>query len=594
MSSSTSIGNVISISSSSIILRLSSKVSSGLLMLEGRTHKVGQVGSFIRIPQGYNNLYGVIAASNESSLIDEFDGIQSDRRLLTVELIGESSGGFFERGISQYPSVNDEVHLVLDKDLRTIYGDHGQNMVCIGKLSSSESIDVNIDVDKLVTRHSAILGSTGSGKSTSVSSILRSVSNKSVLESSSARIILIDIHGEYSAALRDISKTFSIEPKENEEKLVVPYWSISPEKLIDFLCGNINETSKNNVLEMITEHKKNLAKINDLNYIDEDKITAYSPIPFDIKKIWHELCYNDTVTYLDEEKTNPAYNNDQKGDSSKLIPPKFLPANPGTKPPQKGGNNLITRNLEQMRCRLLDNQFSFFLSPDDYTPQPNGIIKKDINALLSSWIGHDKPISIIDLSGMPSTQLDMLLGSILDIIFEAAIWGRNLTIGMKKRPVLLVLEEAHRYLSINDSGLSKYMVQRIAKEGRKFGVGAMIVSQRPSEIDETILSQCGTLFALRLSNSNDRSRVKSAMSDGLSALIDSLPILRTGEAIVIGEATKLPSRCKIKLPPEGFYPDSADPQVSISWNSNNTDTEDDYIPLIKAWRKSKPLKDEEK
>lgn len=593
MSRSTSIGNVISISSSSIILRLSNKVSSGLLVLEGRTHKVGQVGSFIRIPQGYNDLYGVIAASNESSVIDEFDGIQSDRRLLTVELIGESAGGFFDRGISQYPSVNDEAHLVLDRDLRTIYGDQGQNMVSIGKLSSSESIDVNVDIDKLVTRHSAVLGSTGSGKSTSVASLLRSISKKSTANSSSARIILVDIHGEYSSALRDISKTFSIEPREEQEKLVIPYWSISPDKLIDFLCGNINETSRNNILEMISEQKKSLAKKNNIDYIEEDKITPYSPIPFDIKKIWYDLCHNDTVTYLDEDRTQPAYKDGQLGDSNRLMPPKFSPPNPGTKPPHKGGNNLITRNLEQMRCRLLDNQFSFFLSPDDYTPADNGVIKKDINTLLSSWIGHEKPISIIDLSGMPSTQLDMLLGSILDIIFESAIWGRNLNIGMKKRPVLLVLEEAHRYLSITDNGLSKYMVQRIAKEGRKFGVGAMIVSQRPSEIDETILSQCGTLFALRLSNSNDRSRVKSAMSDGLSALIDSLPILRTGEAIIIGEATKLPSRCKFKLPPEGFYPDSADPQVSLSWARENEDKEEDYISLIKAWRKNKPLKDKD-
>ncbi|CAM3720560.1 ATP-binding protein [Rahnella victoriana] len=592
MSKSTSIGNVISISSSSIILRLSSKVSSGLLVLEGRTHKVGQVGSFIRIPQGYNDLYGVIAASNESSLIDEFDGIQSDRRLLTVELIGESSGGFFERGISQYPSVNDEVHLVMDKDLAAIYGDQGHNMVSIGKLSSSESIDVNIDIDKLVTRHSAILGSTGSGKSTSVSSILRSISNNSHTERSSARIILIDIHGEYSSALKDISKTFSIEPKVSEEKLVIPYWAISPDKLIDFLFGNINETSKNIIFEMITEQKKHFSKVNNID-IDENKITTYSPIPFDLKKIWYELCYNDTVTFLDEDKTQPAYKDDQKGDSKQLVPPKFLPPNPGTKPPNKGGGHVLTRNLEQMRSRLLDNQFSFFLSPDDYIPGDDGKINKDLNSLTNSWIGHDKSISIIDLSGMPSTQLDMLLGSILDIIFEASIWGRNLNIGMKKRPVLLVLEEAHRYLSVKEEGLSKFMVQRIAKEGRKFGVGAMIVSQRPSEIDETILSQCGTLFALRLSNSNDRSRVKSAMSDGLSALIDSLPILRTGEAIIIGEATKLPSRCKIKLPPEGFYPDSADPQVSISWGEENVDTEDDYIPLIKAWRKTKPLKDEE-
>ena len=119
----------------------------------------------------------------------------------------------------------------------------------------------------------------------------------------------------------------------------------------------------------------------------------------------------------------------------------------------------------------------------------------------------------------------------------------------------------------------------------------MIISQRPSEIDDTILSQCGTLFALRLTNANDRSKVKAAMSDGLSSLIDSLPILRTGEAIIIGEAAKLPSRCKFKLPPDGFYPDSQDPEVSNVW-SKPRDPDKNYSKLIEAWRLNKPLKED--
>ena len=119
----------------------------------------------------------------------------------------------------------------------------------------------------------------------------------------------------------------------------------------------------------------------------------------------------------------------------------------------------------------------------------------------------------------------------------------------------------------------------------------MIISQRPSEVDDTILSQCGTLFALRLTNASDRSKVKAAMSDGLSSLIDSLPILRTGEAIIIGEAAKLPSRCKFKLPPDGLYPDSQDPEVSKSW-SNPRDLKKNYTKVIEAWRLNKPIKED--
>lgn len=153
---------------------------------------------------------------------------------------------------------------------------------------------------------------------------------------------------------------------------------------------------------------------------------------------------------------------------------------------------------------------------------------------------------------------------------------------MKKTPLLLVMEEAHRYLSTDNVGLSKSMVRRIAKEGRKFGVGSMLISQRPSEIDETILSQCGTLFSLRISNSTDRSRVKSAMADSLSGIVDSLPILRTGEAIVTGEAAKLPMRFKFRIPQEGQFPNSHDPKVAESWSqaASNHDFED----VVKAWR----------
>jgi hypothetical protein len=585
----TVIGNIISVSSSSIVVELSSDVNSGLLIISGKSYRVGQVGSFVRIPQGYNSLYGIVSESSESSKSDEKNSLVSDKRLIKVELVGESSGESFDRGISQYPSINDDVHLVLEKDLKVVYGEKGDNIFSIGKLSSSDSIDVNIDLDKLLTRHSAVLGSTGSGKSTSVASLIRSiVSQDEKITFPSSRIILIDIHGEYSAALKDIAKVFSIDPMQDENKLSIPYWSVSPDLLLDFLCGTISDSNKSNIIESIVEEKKFSLRVNKITDIEEEKVNSFTPLPFRLKKIWFDLIFNDTVTHMEKDKLNPAYKDDDShGDATRLIPPKFKPPGTSSTAPFKTGTGNLSRQLDLMRARLQDNQFSFFLNPSEWCPNEEGIIEKDLDDLLKSWLGHDKPISILDLSGMPSSQLDMLLGSILDIIFQSSIWGRNLDVGMKKRPILLVMEEAHRYLSSKNEGLAKDMVQKIAKEGRKFGVGLMLVSQRPSEIDETILSQCGTLFALRISNNNDRGRVKSAMSDGLSVIIDSLPILRTGEAIIVGEAAKLPLRCRFKLPPKDGYPDSKDPLVSEMWKKK-LDNED-YKILIHAWRKNKPL-----
>ncbi len=583
----TYLGSVSAVAGSSLTVELAPQVSSGLLIIGGKTHRVGQVGSFVRIPQGYNNLYGLIAETSESSSVDEIgDTHETDRRWIKIELVGETIGDEFERGISQYPSINDEAHLVVESDLRKIYGGADSGQIVVGTLSSSDSIKVSIDLDKLVTRHSAVLGSTGSGKSTSVSSLLRSIvtDEHGATSYPAARIVLIDIHGEYSAALGDIASVFSVIPKNGETKLHIPYWCVSSENLIDFLCGPISEGNKSLIFDRIVEQKLAFIKNNAVAGIDLGRVTADTPIPFNLKQIWHDMMVYDNANWDDEEKTVASFAD--KGDAETLSPPKFKPPSAGKAAPHKGNGGVMKKQLDLMRSRLLDNQFSFFMSPGDWQPDADLKVKKDLAELIKNWLGHDKPITILDLSGMPSTRLDLLLGSVLDIIFESALWGRNYKEGMKNRPVLLVLEEAHRYLSAGATGLAKGMVQKIAKEGRKFGVGAMLVSQRPSEIDETILSQCGTLFALRINNATDRSRVKSAMSEGISGIVDSLPVLRTGEAVIAGEAARLPMRCRFKLPREGHFPDSKDPVVAASWSK--AVGEEDYSALVSAWRNQDP------
>ncbi len=587
MRSPTLLGSISSVSSSCLAVELADSMSSGITILEGKNYRIGQVGSFVKIPLGYNQLFGVISESNESSSLENDQKFLSQRRWIRVELIGEIIGGEFDRGISEYPSIGDDVHIVVDSDLLKVFGKSDKSQFRIGKLSSSDGIDVSIDLDKLVSRHSAILGSTGSGKSTSTASILRSlVLHDDLIKLPSSRVLLIDIHGEYASALGDIAKVFSVTP-ESENKLFIPYWCISPESLIDFLCGNLNESAKTQYLDKTIEEKKLSLTTNKIKGIDPEKITGFTPLPYRIKKIWYDLYHDDTVNWNDDAQTDPAYTS--KGDFDTLVSPKFTPPGAGRSPPQKGGPGVIKKQLELMKSRLLDSQYSFLLNPGPWNPDKDGAIQKDLDQLLAEWLGHDKPITILDLSGMPSTRLSLLLGSILDILFESALWGRNLSSGMKNRPLLVVLEEAHRYLSKSENGLAKHMVQRIAKEGRKFGIGAMIVSQRPSEIDETILSQCGTIIALRINNSTDRGIVKSAMSEGLAGIIDSLPVLRTGEAVIVGEAAKLPTRCRISILPPEKYPNSKDPDVSKNWSTERK--QENYEILVSAWRNQETLKE---
>ena len=214
----TLLGIVTGVSSSSVSVDLAISVESGIVVLEGRNYRIGQVGSFVKIPLGYNHLYGVISESNESSTVDLEAGISKDRKWIKVELVGESLGDSFDRGISEYPSIGDQVHFVVDSDLKNIFKKSSKSQFNIGRLSSSEGIGVSLDLDKLIARHSAVLGSTGSGKSTSTASLLRSIvlrDEKVALPS--ARILLIDIHGEYASALKDVSKVFSVLPSDENQ-----------------------------------------------------------------------------------------------------------------------------------------------------------------------------------------------------------------------------------------------------------------------------------------------------------------------------------------------------------------------------------------
>ncbi len=585
MTNPTFLGRVGSVAGATVSVRQADSVASGIAIIEGRSYRVAQVGSFVRIPQGYHDLYGIIsevgAQATPETLID---ARQRGESWMTVQLVGEIVETCFERGISQYPGINDEVHLVTEGDLGRIYGVTDEGQITIGRLAGAESIPVRIDLDKLVTRHSAVLGSTGSGKSTTIASLLRSICHSGGGRCASARVLLLDIHGEYGDALKSNAAVFRVNPSVDEQPLHVPFWALDTTTLLDFLLGPISEAAYTSITDRIQAAKLSVAE--GVAGVDVNALTVNTPLPFSLKRLWFELIDPEYRTWADSARTQPAL--DEEGDAATLKAPKYKPASATNSAPyiNQFGVLGIKRQLAQMRSRLLDRQFDFMLHPGDWEPDLAGKLQKDLPQLLEAWFGHDKPITVLDLSGVPSQVLVRLIGAILNITYEAMFWGRNLPEGGRNRPELIVMEEAHRYLGKDTGNPARDMVQRIVKEGRKFGVGAMIISQRPSEIDETILSQCGTLFALRLSNTADQAKVKAALPDSLSGLVDTLPVLRTGEAIIMGEAARLPIRCRINLPPEGQRPTSEDPEVSAAWAEPRAD--EDYERLAAAWRSQDP------
>lgn len=254
--------------------------------------------------------------------------------------------------------------------------------------------------------------------------------------------------------------------------------------------------------------------------LDPAAVTADTPVPFDINIVWHTLDYENNETR--HKKSDPAtVAVRDEGDAAALRSAHFEPYNPGSTTPDKAptyGNYGSTP--EVLRLGLLDNRLQFFLQP---VPDPNGDVDPLV-AAMTDWLGGEKPISILDFSGVPDQAAELAIGVVLNLLFEMAVRSEPDGPGIgRPNPVLVVLEEAHRYLGDKAAPIAGVAANRIAREGRKYGVGLMLVTQRPSELPDTALAQCGTLIALRLSNSQDQGKIRAALPDSVAGLAAALP-----------------------------------------------------------------------
>ncbi len=609
--SPTYLGTVQDVQGATISIALDKDTVSGLVFIDGHGYRIGQIGSFIRISIGFTDLFGIVSQVGAGAVPEALIKAEPyGYRWLRVQLIGESQrAGQFRRGISQYPTIGDEAHLVTEEDLSRIYGRaEAPNLVRIGSLASAESIPALIDIDKIVTRHCAVVGATGAGKSTTVASLLVSLSDPQRYPS--ARIIILDIHGEYHAALRDRATIFRVnaDAANGEQSLFIPYWALSFDELLRMTpFRGINDADRTAIVEKVKLLKLASLTAQPRGGVTPDTMTVDTPIPFSIHRFWYELhryvCSTHTAPSANQSETTEAIETDAKGnlllgDIMQVAPPKYRPITQG------GQNRVylsaaplnIRRQILALESLLRDTRYNFLFRPGEWCPNPEGKPAKDLDALLQSWIGGLKPITILDLSGVPISILTDLVGVLIRLLFDALFWSRYVPEGGRSRPLLFVLEEAHAYLNSGNEGAASIAARRIVKEGRKYGLGAMIVSQRPAEIDPTILSQCGTMFAMRLANTNDRSQVMSTVSDNLEGLFSMLPTLRTGETIIVGEAVQLPLRAVIDAPTKNRRPDSHDPLVydpkaETGWN--RAKQSENYAQVLELWRSENPRRTED-
>lgn len=581
----TFLGHVRRVIGAKVFVEVSPDVRSASPIIHGRVYRLGQIGSFVRIPLGFLNLYGVVSMVGASEISHPEESeipLPSGQRWIEVQLVGESySNEGFQRGVSIFPTLDDEVHVVTEDDLAIIYKTTSPSMIAIGSLAASESLPATVDIDKIVTRHAAIVGSTGSGKSNTVAGFLKALTNGSF---PSARIVVIDPHGEYATALKEHARVFSIGDKQNP--LIVPYWALSFDELGWFLIDRKSaaESLQDSTLRdyIFLQKREKCSSLKSGN-IEPNDITVDSPVPFSMKELWYNFDRKERVTYNDMGRTQEALVKD--GNAATLTSAVFSPPGAGSSPPFKPTTSLgMGTYVSKILSRIKDKRFKFLLHPDEYDG-----IKNDLDDLLKNWIDHEHSITILDLGGVPFEITDLVVGVVTRILFEGMFWGRDLPGVGRRRPLLMVFEEAHTYLPKGGSaqfvaGYAIRAVRRIFKEGRKYGIGAIVVSQRPSDLDETVLSQCGTFFALRLSNSDDQGRIKSTMPDSLAGLVALLPALRTGEALVVGEAVQIPSR--VRLPLIEPRPKSDDPEVAKYWAEKRIKTPH-YKKAVTSWRRQR-------
>ena len=573
----TAIGRVRHVLGGTITVALDVDLAGIAPVFRGRLQPVGQIGSLVRIPQGLVDLIASVSLVGIAELTASLapsEAVQRDERWLQVQLLGEIDRGTnkFHRGVGTYPGLDDAVHFATADELASVFPHADYSHVRIGRLAAAEEVPVCIDAAKFVVRHAAVVGSTGSGKTSAVSSLLQNLVRGGW---HGAHVVVIDPHGEYSRALADSAAVRSV-LAEGESRLRVPYWALPAAEISKTFAGLTGGASFNSrFAELVMQARREYARTAKWLALDEASITADTPVPFDIRPIWYQLAYENRETRQKKGDPKTVCETD-KGDAQTLRPPQFQPYNPGSQQPDKAPLYDVYGTMpELLRLGLLDPRLRFLQEAKAEPSESDPLI-----TVMQEWLGLDRPISVLDFSGVPANAADLAIGVVLNLLFEVALRGEQGGAGVgRPSPVLVVLEEAHRYLSASANALTRDSANRIAREGRKYGVGMLLVSQRPTELPTTALAQCGTFVALRLSNSEDQGAIRAALPDTVSGLAAVLPSLRTGEAVVSGEAVVLPCRTLLDLPDP--RPLAEDPPLTPWRNDPHVP---DLAPAIAAWR----------
>ncbi|MFQ5954486.1 MAG: ATP-binding protein, partial [Kiloniellales bacterium] len=476
-----------------------------------------QMGSLVKFRTPVSSVYGVV--SGLSIPIPARESNENEMKIVELELLGEAetpaegTNAVFQRGVSIFPLLGDSALASAQEDLARVYACRATSNVQIGTLYQDRAVPAFITIDDLLGKHFAIVGSTGTGKSCGVALIVRAILSRHA----KGHVLVLDPHNEYARAFGDSAEVL------DTRTLQLPYWLLTFDEFVETLFGAKTRDRESEIAilgDLIVAAKQNFPG----NTENGAVLTVDTPIPYRIGDLVRMI--DETMGKLDRPETSAPYMRIK----SRL-------------------NNLQT-----------DQRYAFMF--------PGLAVRDNMASILSRIFRlpvEDRPVTIVDLSGVPSEILNVVVSVLARMTFDFVLWSDRET------PILLVCEEAHRYMP-QDTRLgfepTKKALSRIAKEGRKYGVSMCLVSQRPSELAIGTLSQCNTIFAMRLSNQKDQEFVRGALAESAIGLLDFLPSLRNAEAIVVGEGVSVPVRMCFEELPDDCRPMSGTASFSTAWETD--------------------------
>lgn len=553
-----------------------------------------KVGQYLTIEEGnVNNILATII--NIKTVDTESDDI---KYFIDTQPIGsyvfEGDDLIFSQGNINIPSPTEPVSIPDINIIDKIFLKTSTSSFYLGKLSYNNKVNYYVNGNAFFSKHIGVVGSTGSGKSCAVAKVIQEACgikksrNENKDSQKNSHIIIFDIHSEYKSAFSLLEDEKFTLNNLDVEKMCIPYWLMNSEELESLFIESNEMNSHNQISQfkravILSKEKHNPGK----------KVTYDMPLYFDIKEVYYFI-YNlnsEVISKIEPEFGKPKLNDGTLIEDVKQYLEKkyeFIPTSTATATKASNGpfNGEFERFITRIETKLNDRRLDFIINPkkSDGTDYKS----EDFEDILKQFIGYINKanISIIDLSGIPFEVLSITVSLVSRLIFDFAFYySKNKHQSGKQNdiPFMIVCEEAHNYIPQNggaEYNASKKSLERIAKEGRKYGLSLMVVSQRPSEVSETIFSQCNNFVVLRLTNFNDQNCVKRLLPDNNSSLVESLPSLSAGEALVVGDATTIPALIKMDMPDPKPKSDNID--FYSEWNNDWADI--DLSQTIKKWR----------